>query len=75
MKLVIFTIILYNSLISSSFAYLDPGSGGFILQAIIGFIAAIFASLTFYWNRFKSLLARIFKKYKDKDKDKDIEKE
>lgn len=57
-------------MVSSSFAYLDPGSGGFILQAIIGFIAAIFASLTFYWNKFKSLLAKIFRKRK-KENDKE----
>ena len=73
MKLILKILIIYLASINPSFAYLDPGSGGFILQAIIGFIAAIFASLTFYWNRFKSLLARIFKK--DKDKGKDIEKE
>ena len=70
MKLIIFIIIIYNSMVSSSFAYLDPGSGGFILQAIIGFIAAIFASLTFYWNKFKSLLAKIFRKRK-KENDKE----
>jgi Mg2+/Co2+ transporter CorB len=70
MKLIIFIIILFNSMIGNSFAYLDPGSGGFILQAIIGFIAAIFASLTFYWNKFKSLLSKIFKKEK-KENDKE----
>ena len=31
-------------IVTNAYAYLDPGSGSFILQAIIGFLAALSAS-------------------------------
>jgi uncharacterized RDD family membrane protein YckC len=53
----------------NAFAYLDPGSGGFIIQAILGFLAAIFAYMTFFWNKMKSFFSKIFKKKDDNSKD------
>ena len=50
----------------NSYAYLDPGTGSFILQAIIGFIAAGLATVTLYWNKFKNFISKKFKK-KNKD--------
>mgnify|MGYP001414595096 FL=1 len=46
---------------SSAFAYIDPGTGGIILQAILGFIAFVGATITLYWRKFKELLKKIFK--------------
>ena len=46
---------------TSSHAYLDPGTGGIILQAIIGFVAAVGATVTIYWRKFKNALTKIFK--------------
>ena len=43
-----------------SYAYLDPGTGSIILQAIIGFIAAGVTAISIYWAKFKSLFAKIF---------------
>ena len=57
-------------MISNAFAYLDPGSGGFIIQAILGFLAAIFAYATFFWNKIKTFFGKIFKKYKKEPEDK-----
>ena len=48
-------------------AYLDPGTGSIILQAILGFIAAIIATLSFYWNKVKLFLVKLFKKDKKSD--------
>ena len=48
--------------INNSYAYLDPGTGSFILQAIIGFIAAGLATVTLYWNKFKNFITKLFKK-------------
>mgnify|MGYP001320974583 CR=1 FL=1 len=54
--------------ISSAHAYLDPGTGSIILQAILGFIAAAVASVSIYWTKFKLLLNKIFnKKKQEKD--------
>ena len=45
-------------------AYLDPGTGSIILQAILGFIAAAITSISIYWSKFKSLINKIFGKKK-----------
>ena len=51
-------------LINNAYAYLDPGTGSIILQAILGFIAASLATLSFYWNKVKTFLCKFFKKDK-----------
>ena len=43
-------------------AYLDPGTGSIILQAILGLIAAAAATASFYWNKVKLFFSKIFKK-------------
>mgnify|MGYP006087424357 FL=1 len=50
------------SLIVPAHAYLDPGTGSIILQAILGFIAASIATLSFYWNKVKLFVNRLIKK-------------
>jgi hypothetical protein len=55
---------------SNAFAYIDPGAGSIIIQAILGFLAAIFAYVTFFWNKIKSIFNRIFKNNDKKSKDK-----
>ena len=47
---------------TNAYAYLDPGTGSFILQAIIGFLAAISAGFLYYWNKVKNFFVKIFKK-------------
>ena len=64
MRLIIILLIFYVSMIGKSFAYLDPGTGSIILQAIIGFIAASIVTLSFYWNKFKILIVKLLKKKK-----------
>lgn len=63
--LIIFLIIFLNSS-SNSFAYFDPGTGAFIIQAILGFIAAVVASVTMTWNKIKMFFEKIYKKKKIK---------
>ena len=63
----LFLLIAFFSQTNFAYAYLDPGSGSIILQAILGFIAAAVATLSFYWSKFKLFLKKIFKK-KNKDK-------
>ena len=43
-----------------SYAYLDPGTGSIILQAIIGLIAAGVTAISVYWIKFKTILSKIF---------------
>ena len=44
-------------------AYIDPGSGSIILQALLGVLAAAGASISIYWNKLKIF----FKKNKSED--------
>lgn len=63
-KNILNTIILFFFLNSNAYAYLDPGSGSIILQAILGFIAASLATISFYWSKLKTFLYKLFKKNK-----------
>ena len=58
-----YLIVLISALLTGSpHAYLDPGTGSIILQAILGFIAATIATASFYWNKLKLFLTKLFKK-------------
>ena len=50
-------IILYPS---TSYAYLDPGTGSILLQAILGAIAAGFMTINIWWQKFKKFFSKIF---------------
>ena len=63
--LYILTFIIFPT---KAFAYLDPGTGSIILQAILGFIAATIASISIYWAKFKSLISKLFFKKKENKK-------
>ena len=56
-------------IVTNAYAYLDPGTGSFILQAIIGFLAASVTAISIYWSKFKSLISKIFNK-REREKDK-----
>ena len=61
-KLILNTLIIFFIFTNASYAYLDPGTGSIILQAIIGFIAAALATISLYWNKLKLFLNKLFKK-------------
>lgn len=64
MKKYILTIscLFFFTFTSQAHAYLDPGTGSIILQAILGFIAAAAATASFYWNKVKLFFSKLFKK-------------
>ena len=67
MKKILITFVFFYSILSTNaFAYLDPGTGSIILQAILGAIAAGFSYCVFYWNKVKNFFKKIFKKNKTK---------
>ena len=71
MKILYLLFLIFITLISltpNSFAYLDPGTGSIILQAILGFVAASIATITLYWNKLKNFFKKILSK-KDKKSD------
>ena len=65
MKKVFLSLMFYLFLFTNeSFAYFDPGTGVFIIQAILGFLAAIIATFTMTWTRIKFFLLKLFGKKK-----------
>ena len=55
-------------IVTNAYAYLDPGTGSFILQAIIGFLAALSAGFLYYWTKVKNFFLRLFKKNNNDEK-------
>ncbi len=48
----------------SAHAYLDPGTGSFIIQVVIAAVAGISFSLKIYWKKMAGQLSRVFKREK-----------
>ena len=70
-KILIFlicNIIAIFLIVTNAYAYLDPGTGSFILQAIIGFLAALSAGFLYYWAKVKNFFLKLFKKNNNDEK-------
>ena len=67
-KLLILNIIAIFLVVTNAYAYLDPGTGSFILQAIIGFLAALSAGFLYYWTKVKNFFLKLFKKNNNDEK-------
>tara|TARA_B110000483_G_C17780536_1_gene383469 strand:- start:46 stop:261 length:216 start_codon:yes stop_codon:yes gene_type:complete len=52
---------------TSVYAYLDPGAGSIILQALIAAIALIGTYFSFYWKKVKDFFKKLSKKKPEKD--------
>tara|TARA_X000000368_G_scaffold404532_1_gene380683 strand:- start:692 stop:895 length:204 start_codon:yes stop_codon:yes gene_type:complete len=63
-KIILSIFIFFLSSVKA-YAYLDPGTGSMIIQALLGVLAAIGAYITLYWRKFKNLINKIFQKKKD----------
>ena len=64
----IFSLIIFCSIATSSFAYLGPGVGGGFIAATIGIIIAIFAALFgLIWFPIKRLIKKRKKKKQQQD--------
>ena len=61
-KLFIITLMTLFSLSTPALAYLDPGTGNMILQALIGIIAAGATAISIYWQKFKLFINKFLKK-------------
>ena len=68
-KFLLILVLVFTSYSNMAYAYLDPGTGSIILQAILGFLAASVAAISVYWIKFKSIISKIFKKKNKIDKE------
>ena len=67
-KTIIFVIIFNCVFWTNAYAYIDPGSGSIILQAIIAALAGAGTAISIYWKKVKLFFSKIFKK-KDNEKE------
>ena len=63
-KKILLTLIIYFLMHAHAYAYLDPGTGSTILQAIVAALAAGAATVSYYWRKVKDLYIKIFQKKK-----------
>jgi hypothetical protein len=52
---------------SDAHAYLDPGSGSYMLQILLGTLVAGFFAIKQYWHRLKYFFKERFGKKEDQD--------
>ena len=70
--LIILILFLFLSIIfftGNAFAYIDPGTGAFIIQAIIAFFATIVLYITWPFKYIKKMITTLFKKNKESKDD------
>ena len=70
LKIILLSIISLVFFSKISFAYFDPGTGAFIVQAIIAFFSALIFYLGYPFIKLKKILEKIKKKFLKKDKSK-----
>jgi uncharacterized membrane protein len=58
------TFITFFFLTENSYAYLDPGTGSIIIQALIAVITTFCATITFYYKKVKNFLKKTKTKIK-----------
>ena len=58
---IVFLILFCLVFSTDSYAYIDPGSGSIILQAIIAAIAGAGTAITIYWKKVKLFFSKMFK--------------
>jgi|TARA_B110000438_G_C15666122_1_gene586104 hypothetical protein len=63
-KTIIIASFVYLLMNTHAQAYLDPGTGSIILQAIAAAFAATAATASYYWDKVKGLYVKIFKRKK-----------
>ena len=62
LKILIFIVFCSIYPITNAFAYLDPGSGSFILQMFLAFFAMIATVVSIWWNYLKNIMKKFFLK-------------
>ena len=64
--------VMFGSLMISekpAYAYLDPGTGSMIIQAVIAAVAIASVSIGIFWRRLKSFFGRLFGRGEEKRHD------
>ena len=71
LKTSIVPVVFYITLPQTSHAYLDPGTGSIILQAVIGVAVGGLFAVGLFWSRVKTFFRNLFSKGEKHEGDQD----
>ncbi len=60
------TLLFRGFFVSDAYAYLDPGSGSIVIQAIIGTLVGVGITLKVYWEKIKYMISSRQKNFDNK---------
>ena len=66
--LIVFTALFYLILPQIAYAYLDPGTGSYIIQLLIGVLFGLLFTIKMFWGKIKMFLKSIFSRKKKNEK-------
>lgn len=75
MTLVVMSLLLYFSFPAKAYAYLDPGTGSFIIQMLVGGLLGIAFTIGLFWKRFKLWFMNRFSGESESKSEEDHEQE
>ena len=58
-------------LVKQAYAYIDPGTGSMLVQALLAVVAVVSVSIGIFWQRFRTFLNRVFNWKNSKSHDAD----
>ncbi|MFC2166584.1 hypothetical protein ACFLQZ_01310 [Acidobacteriota bacterium] len=61
-KVISFSFILFLFLSKNVYAYLDPGTGSYLIQVLLAAVVGIGVAYRFFWGKIKATFKKIFSK-------------
>ncbi len=68
-RVVVLATILVGILAIPAYAYIDPGTGSYILQMALAFLLGALFALKMFWQNVKAFFVRVFSRRSDSNDD------
>ncbi len=62
-------LFLFLALTTPSYGYIDPGTGSYVIQILIGAFVAVSLGIRIFWRRILDFFGKIFSKKNDSPKE------
>lgn len=53
-------VLLHFTFYEDAFAYLDPGTGSYVFQALLAFLIGVLYTIKMYWQKIKEFFCNLF---------------
>ena len=63
----VLVFLFYLTFPRTAHAYLDPGTGSFLIQMILAALLGVSVTIRIYWGKIKTFFVRLFQKDKNDD--------